>query len=85
SLKKINKISYEEIDNGVKNILNDEKYKLSWINYNDFNQIREIGKGGFATVFFAYWYNKNDNIYRTVALKVIHNSNKEVENFIQEL
>src|SRR5260363_223416 len=28
SLKKINKISQEEIDDGVKKILNDEKYKI---------------------------------------------------------
>jgi len=36
-------------------------------------------------VYYAYWYNKNNNIYKNVALKVIHNSNKNVEDFIQEL
>ncbi|RIB05077.1 kinase-like domain-containing protein [Gigaspora rosea] len=63
-----------------------ECYKKA-ANMNDFGGIinLEIGKVGFATVFCAYWLNKNDNISEKVALKVIHKSNKEVENFIQEL
>ena len=43
-----------------KKILTENKYQLSWILYDEFNNIKEIGKGGFATVygmikFEIYW------------------------------
>ena len=28
---------------------------VEWIPYNQFNHIKEIGKGGFATVYSAIW------------------------------
>src|SRR5947208_3330298 len=40
---------------------------FEWIPYNQFNNIKEIGKGGFATVYSAIWkdgpleYDKNTN------------------------
>src|ERR1044072_3516148 len=39
---------------------------LKWIPHNQFNNIEEIGKGGFATIYSATWENK------TVALKCLH-------------
>ena len=31
------------------------KFKFEWIPYNQFGNIEEIGKGGFATVYSAIW------------------------------
>ncbi|CAG8733487.1 16836_t:CDS:1, partial [Racocetra fulgida] len=62
----------------------DEKYQLSWIPYNEFQDIDEIGKGGFATVHYAYWHDKNRNYWNEVALKLIHDSNKCNQEFINE-
>ncbi|CAG8794702.1 3542_t:CDS:1, partial [Racocetra fulgida] len=64
--------------------LNDEKYQLSWIPYNEFQNIREIGKGGFATVYYARWLDKNRNYWSDIVLKLIHNSNKHNQGFINE-
>jgi serine/threonine protein kinase len=36
--------------------------------YNQFSNIKEIGKGGFATVYSATWNREK------VALKCVHNS-----------
>ena len=58
---------------------------FEWIPYNQFSDIKEIGRGGFATVYSAIWkdgpleyssvyseYTRNSN-YK-VALKCLHNS-----------
>ncbi|RIB11743.1 kinase-like domain-containing protein [Gigaspora rosea] len=84
SLLKINK-SPDHINPELIKILDDEKFKLSWIDYNDFRNIRERGKGGFATVYSASWFDRIYNIRRGAALKVIHNSNENEQEFIQEL
>ena len=63
----------------------ENKYQLSWISYDDFEYINEIGKGGFATVYFARWYDKSLNLYREVALKLLHKSNNYREEFIKEV
>ncbi|CAB5389099.1 unnamed protein product [Rhizophagus irregularis] len=58
---------------------------FEWIPYNQFNNIKEIGKGGFATVYSAKWkdglleYDKDNKIYKRdpnkiIALKCLHNS-----------
>src|SRR2546421_3591427 len=41
---------------------------FEWIPYNQFSDIKEIGKGGFATVYSAIWkdaliYNRNTEKY----------------------
>ena len=65
---------------------------FEWISYNQFSDIEEIGRGGFATAYSAIlknsplYYNHYDNHYirklnKTVALKCIHNS----QNFTNEL
>src|SRR5688572_27845391 len=58
---------------------------FEWIPYDQFSDIKEIGRGGFATVYSAIWkdgpldYNKDNEEYTRksnykVALKYLHNS-----------
>src|SRR2546430_13983278 len=59
---------------------------FEWIPYNQFSNIKEIGRGGFATVYSAIWkdgllkHNRDSEEYDTrksnyeVALKCLHNS-----------
>ncbi|RIB02923.1 kinase-like domain-containing protein [Gigaspora rosea] len=44
-----------------------------------------IGKGGFATVYRAEWFDKIQLVNRTVALKLFHESNNCHKEFIREL
>jgi hypothetical protein len=80
----------ENIDNFVQQMqLKISRYNdiiIEWIPYNQFNDIKEIGKGGFATVYSAIWkdgplsYDRNHeeyirtSPYKDVALKCLHNS-----------
>ncbi|CAG8670971.1 556_t:CDS:1, partial [Ambispora leptoticha] len=84
---KINKTLYMDIDDnsGLEKILNDEKYQLSWIPYNEFRDIEKIGNGGFATVYFAHWFDKTTNVWMPFALKLIHDSNKYNQEFADEV
>jgi hypothetical protein len=67
----------EKIDNFIQNIqLKFSKTSLEWIPYYQFDEINEIGKGGFSTVYSAIW-----NRDQKVALKSLNNS----QNFINEL
>ncbi|CAG8637255.1 823_t:CDS:2, partial [Gigaspora rosea] len=59
-----------DIDDEVKALLDNDKYKLSWIPY-DFENIRVIGKGGFAIVYGARWISNK---------KTDFNSNQEEKN-----
>ncbi|EXX77632.1 Skm1p [Rhizophagus irregularis DAOM 197198w] len=63
--------------------LNVDDLSFEWIPYNQFNEIKEIGKGGFATIYSAIWkdgplksqdvkYNRDSN--KKVALKCLNNS-----------
>ena len=69
---------------------------FEWIPYNQFNNIKEIGKGGFATVYSANWkngileydadrkiYNRDPN--RVIALKCLHNSQNITNKFLNEV
>jgi serine/threonine protein kinase len=69
---------------------------IEWIPYNQFNHIKEIGKGGFATVYSAIWkdgplkymYGKmkyEKIINREVALKCVHNSQNITNGFLNEV
>ncbi|RIB13938.1 hypothetical protein C2G38_1693526 [Gigaspora rosea] len=78
------------VDNGLKNMLLENKYRLSWIPYNEFKNIEKIGEGGFATVYYAVWDNKYLDADIPAALKIIHRSKKYSEKdyseqFIKEL
>ncbi|RIB13964.1 hypothetical protein C2G38_2018823, partial [Gigaspora rosea] len=44
-----------EIEDSLKKILMEDKYRLhiTWIYFEEFNDIKKIGKGGFATVYHA--------------------------------
>jgi hypothetical protein len=64
---------------------------FEWIPYDQFDDIKEIGKGSFSTVYSAIWkdglfyyYNRNwkrmPNI--KVALKCLHNSQNFIDEFI---
>ncbi|RIB18916.1 hypothetical protein C2G38_2084481, partial [Gigaspora rosea] len=84
NLLKTNK-SPDHISSELKRILDDEKFKLSWIDYKEFKINKEYGKGGFSTVYWASWFDRINNRWKDVALKVIHNSNENEQEFIQEL
>ncbi|CAB4431945.1 unnamed protein product [Rhizophagus irregularis] len=87
----------ENIDNFIQEMqLKIKSYKdiiVEWIPYNQFNSIKEIGKGGFATVYSAIWidgplrYKLEEYIRRRnlrVALKHIHNSCNITNKFLNE-
>ncbi|EXX63950.1 Mkk2p [Rhizophagus irregularis DAOM 197198w] len=90
----------EKIDNFIqKTQLKINNYNdtiVEWIPYNQFNNIKEIGKGGFATVYLAIWkdgpldYQFDDNKHirtpnREVALKCLHNSQNITNEFLNEV
>ncbi|CAB5363440.1 unnamed protein product [Rhizophagus irregularis] len=67
---------------------------VEWIPYNQFDNIKEIGKGGFAIVYSAIWLNGplkyNEKKYnrkpdKEVALKVLYNSQYITDEFINEV
>ncbi|KAF0545749.1 kinase-like protein [Gigaspora margarita] len=61
----------------------ENKYQLPWIPYEEFNRIIGIGKGGFAIVYGAYWFDKSRELYTPVALKKLNSDNRK--EFIEEL
>ena len=71
---------------------------IEWIPYTSFIDITFIKKGGFSTVYSAFWLNNNiyewDNIesewirfngYAHVALKVLESSRYNIFEFLQEV
>jgi serine/threonine protein kinase len=70
---------------------------VEWIPYNQFNYIKEIGKGGFAVVYLAIWmdgplkFNDDKMKYertssnKEVALKCLHNSQNITNEFLNEV
>ena len=69
---------------------------FEWIPYNQFDNIEEIGKGGFATVYLAVWkdgplyYDDDGMDYlrksdKKVALKCLHNSQNISSEFLNEV
>ncbi|UZO16933.1 uncharacterized protein OCT59_008299 [Rhizophagus irregularis] len=73
-----------------------EDIVFEWIPYNQFNNINEIGKGGFAIVYSANWkdgpleyvadektYKRNDP-NKVIALKCLHNSQNINNKFLNE-
>ena len=70
---------------------------IEWVPYNQFSDIEEIGRGGFATVYSAIWkdgqlefdkdtekYVKSSLNYK-VALKCLHNSQNITNEFLNEV
>ena len=69
---------------------------FEWIPYNQLNNIEEINKGDFATIYSAIWndgpiyYNKNEDKHirepnKKVALKCIHDSQNIDNEFLNEV
>ncbi|CAB5363452.1 unnamed protein product [Rhizophagus irregularis] len=69
---------------------------VEWIPYDQFNNIKEIGKGGFATVYFAIWkdgpleyqFGENKHVKtpnKEVALKCLYNSQNITNEFLNEV
>ena len=69
---------------------------FEWIPYNQFDNIEEINKGDFATVYSAIWkdgplyYNDYKEEYsrkldKKVALKCLHNSQSISSEFLNEV
>jgi hypothetical protein len=67
---------------------------FEWIPYDQFNDIKKIGKGGFSTIYSAIWtdgllyykygkWKRKSNI--RVALKCLHNSQNFLDKFINEV
>ena len=70
---------------------------FEWIPYDQFSDIEEIGRGGFATVYSAIWrdgpldYDDGTEKYlnltpnHEVALKCLHNSQNITNEFLNEV
>ncbi|GBC15389.2 kinase-like domain-containing protein [Rhizophagus irregularis DAOM 181602=DAOM 197198] len=56
-----------------------DDFKFNWVPYNEFNDIKEMGRGGFSTVYSAIWR------YKKVALKCLHNSHNFINEFLNEV
>src|SRR5947207_569428 len=93
----------EKIDNFIQKmqlkIDHSRDIVIEWIPYNQFSDIKEIGRGGFATVYSAFWKdgplnhnrdneeytrNSNNSNYK-VALKCLHNSQNITNEFLNEV
>jgi serine/threonine protein kinase len=90
----------EKIDNLIYEmqlrINNHDDIVVEWIPYNQFNNIKKIGKGGFATVYSAVWVDGSLNYYKykieykrtpnkEVALKELYNSQNIASEFLNEV
>ncbi|CAB4410384.1 unnamed protein product [Rhizophagus irregularis] len=101
---KENFINWTSGNEKIDNIIQEMQLKINdyndiifeWIPYNQFNYIKEIGKGGFATVYSAIWmdgplrydydkmkYERSPN--KQVALKCLHNSHNITNEFLNEV
>ncbi|GBC10384.1 hypothetical protein RclHR1_00960001 [Rhizophagus clarus] len=65
---------------------------FEWIPYDQFNEIKEIGKGGFATVYSAiwkdgplHWHENERRSNKKVALKRINNSQNLINELLNEV
>ena len=72
----------------------DSLYYIEWIPYDDLKDIKEIGKGGFATVYKGEWSNGprfvsgNERCYYNngpVALKKLKDSQNISDEFLKEV
>ncbi|CAG8594492.1 1082_t:CDS:2, partial [Cetraspora pellucida] len=88
----------QDIDNLIKATHNNQaKFRLEWIPFEDFTDIKPIGEGGFSEIHKAKWtkgsikswdgvkkrFNRNNN--QTVVLKVLKDSQDINTTFLKEL
>jgi hypothetical protein len=72
---------------------NSEYIIFEWIPYNQFSNIKEIGKGGFATIYSATWkdgplsYDGYEYVRdkKKIALKQLYNSKNITIEFLNEV
>jgi hypothetical protein len=75
---------------------NNNNIVFEWIPYNQFNEIKGIGKNNFITMYSAIWkdgplyydYNKKEytrNSNKEVALKYLKNSQNSIKLIINEV
>ena len=65
---------------------------FEWIPYNQFNNIKEVSKGDFSTVYSAIWkdgplnykYRYMRSSDKKVALRSLHNSQNAIDEFLNE-
>ena len=91
-----------KIDNFIKDTIYNAKYqsnKLEWVPFDRFEDIKQIGKGGFAKVYSAKWiggpakYEKQDDrswkkskpISKIVALKRLNGSQNMSADYLNEV
>jgi len=72
------------LEDSLKQIIEDDKYQLSWFPYNNFENIKKVGQGGFATVYRAEWIDQNRSTSFGFALKLLHGSKEFSKEFITE-
>ncbi|UZO11057.1 uncharacterized protein OCT59_002631 [Rhizophagus irregularis] len=96
--KKINEL-IQEIKLSIDHNSSKSNLIFEWIPYDQFDNIKEIGKGGFSTVYSAIWKNGllyyDDDLFddekwirnsnTKVALKCLHNSQNALDEFINEV
>ena len=90
----------EKIDNLIQEMqlkVNDERnIMFEWIPYNQFNDIKGMGKGEFARIYSAKWkdgplyWDKNNMKYirkldKIVALKCLYNSQNNINEFLNKV
>ncbi|RIB27885.1 hypothetical protein C2G38_1662543 [Gigaspora rosea] len=82
----------QDIDNLIKATHNKQiKYRLEWIPFTDFVDIKQIGSGGFSEVFTATWTKGTLNSFKTrnknmtVVLKVLKDSSNINSAFLNEV
>ncbi|CAG8792492.1 32137_t:CDS:2, partial [Racocetra persica] len=88
----------QDIDNLIKATHNNQpKFRLEWIPFEDFTDVKQIGEGGFSEIHAATWnkgtikswnriekrFNRNEN--QTVVLKVLKDSQDISSSFLKEL
>jgi hypothetical protein len=84
----------EKIDDHIQEMLSNDKI-FEWIPYNQFNEIKEIGKNNLIIVYSAIWkdgplnyddyneYKRDSN--KVVALKYLRRSQNNIEILINEV
>ncbi|KAF0415887.1 putative Non-specific protein-tyrosine kinase [Gigaspora margarita] len=55
-----------------------------WMAYSKFQNIEEIDKGAFSTVFRTKYLNQSGS-YEDVAIKIVKDSNRDKDPFLKEL
>ena len=90
----------EQIDNYIKEMqlkklkINPQDAVFEWVPYDQFENIKEIGKDGFGTIYSAKW--KDGSLYwndckwtreldQKVSLKHLHNSHKFINELFNEV